>query len=276
MGEFRFHRYSKADRKRWNDFVARAKNGHFFFQRDFMEYHADRFEDFSLIVLDSNARPVALLPANRTADTLYSHQGLTFGGFVVDRLMKTEMMLDIFGALRDFLPDHGVRKVIYKPVPHIHHIRPAEEDLYALWRMGAKLTQRLVSAAIPLEQPIRYSGGRKWSIRRAKEAGIEIRKSRDIDTFWQILEEVLSTRHAARAVHSREEMRLLTERFPDHIRLYLAYLEGEMLCGGLTFVNPAITHLQYVANSENGRQIGALDLLIDHLIHEALEEGQES
>lgn len=34
------------------------------FNRDFMEYHADRFEDFSLIFKNEKGKIVALLPGN--------------------------------------------------------------------------------------------------------------------------------------------------------------------------------------------------------------------
>ncbi len=233
-----------------------------------MEYHSDRFFDHSLIVTTPKGKTIALLPANRTDDTLHSHQGLTFGGFLVDDGMKTEIMLDLFEDLQSYLRRNGIRKLVYKPIPHIHHIKPAEEDLYALWRMGATLSRRLVSAAVPLDRPVRYSNGRKWSIKRAKKAGIEIARSDEVETFWHILEAVLQSRHEAAPVHTAEEMRRLMERFPDHIHLYLARLEGKVLCGGLTFVNPTVTHLQYVANTPEGREIGALDLLIDHLIRE--------
>lgn len=48
----------------WNEFVRNSKNGTFLFCRDYMDYHADRFEDFSAIV-ESNGRPLALFPASR-------------------------------------------------------------------------------------------------------------------------------------------------------------------------------------------------------------------
>ena len=49
-----------------------------------MEYHADRFTDYSLLVYDGN-KLLALLPANRSGDVLYSHAGLTYGGVIARR-----------------------------------------------------------------------------------------------------------------------------------------------------------------------------------------------
>ena len=121
-------KYSKEYKDQWDNFVKQAKNSHFFFHRDYMEYHSDRFEDFSLLFFDKKDKLIALLPANIKDDTLYSHQGLTFGGFLVDYKMKTAIMLDIFAKLKEFLKEKGIRKLIYKCIPYIYHKLPAEED----------------------------------------------------------------------------------------------------------------------------------------------------
>lgn len=42
------HRYTAAYHRDWNDFVSESSNGTFLFLREYMEYHADRFTDYSL------------------------------------------------------------------------------------------------------------------------------------------------------------------------------------------------------------------------------------
>ena len=54
-----------------------------------MEYHKERFEDFSLLVFDK-VKLVAVLPANRVDNKVYSHQGLTYGGLVYASKLKIE------------------------------------------------------------------------------------------------------------------------------------------------------------------------------------------
>ena len=76
------HRYTAAYHRDWNDFVSESSNGTFLFLREYMEYHADRFTDYSLLVYEGN-KLLALLPANRSGDVLYSHAGLTYGGLIV-------------------------------------------------------------------------------------------------------------------------------------------------------------------------------------------------
>ena len=71
----------------WDSFVDNSKNGTFLHKRDYMEYHKDRFEDFSLMVFDESdseiMQLIALLPANIVDDTVYSHRGLTYGALII-------------------------------------------------------------------------------------------------------------------------------------------------------------------------------------------------
>ena len=67
----------------WNSFVARARNATFLFDRRYMDYHADRFTDHS-IVFRRKGHLAALLPLNIDGDTVWSHQGLTYGGLLID------------------------------------------------------------------------------------------------------------------------------------------------------------------------------------------------
>src|SRR5262249_50694711 len=111
-------RYSEAHREGWDAFVGRAKNGHFFFRRDYLAYHADRFADHSLLSLKESRR-VALLPASLKDGVLSSHAGLTFGGFVTDAAMTTPLMLELFATLSGYLRQNGVARLVYKCVPYI-------------------------------------------------------------------------------------------------------------------------------------------------------------
>jgi hypothetical protein len=40
-----------------------------------------------------------------------------------------------------------------------------------------------------------------------------------------------------------------------------------MLAGVLVYEYGAVAHTQYLANSDDGRELGALDLVVDHLIN---------
>ena len=102
MKQFSVRKYSSTDRQKWNDFVSKAKNATFLFHRDFMEYHQDRFEDYSLIIEDENIW-VAILPANRIRNELFSHQGLTYGGLVFKDNFDETTRITIFDSLLNHL-----------------------------------------------------------------------------------------------------------------------------------------------------------------------------
>lgn len=254
--------------QQWNDFVRKARNGHFLFMREYMEYHKDRFRDASLLIFNEKKNIVALLPASMDGETLTSHGGLTFGGFIVDNKMTVELMMDIFVQVRDFVKTLGIKTIVYKCIPYIYSEYPADEDRYALWRVGAQLVRRDVSTAVRLEQPYKYQKGRKWMVARGKKNNIEIQESHDFASFMELENRILEEYHGARAVHSAEEIELLAQRFPENIHLYTGTLDGELLAGAVIFENRDVAHTQYLANSNEGRELGALDKLIDYLLKE--------
>ena len=100
----------KADYKQlWDDFVDNSKNTHFFFKRDYMEYHSDRFKDYSLLVFDEKDNLKSIFPANINNNIVYSHQGLTFGGFLLDDTMSAAMMLKVFEVVIQYLKNLNIR-----------------------------------------------------------------------------------------------------------------------------------------------------------------------
>lgn len=256
----------------WNLFVAASKNGTFLFDRRFMDYHNDRFCDHSLLVY-RDQRLYALLPANQKDDTLVSHGGLTYGGLVTDSRCSAKGVLDAFTAINEYLRQQGFRHVVYKAVPWIYHQLPAEEDLYALTSVcHARLTIRDISSAIIGDRKIRFSESRKSGIRKAHRQGLTIAESTDFATFWQILNENLTGKYGVRPVHSVAELELLHSRFPEKIRLYMAF-DGETPVGGtLLFLTPQVLHTQYISANAFGKQHGAIDLLFDHLINNTYKD----
>jgi hypothetical protein len=263
----RVERYEPRRQDEWDRFVGRSKNGVFLFRRSYMEYHADRFEDHSLMLFD-DAKPVALLPANRKDATLVSHGGLTFGGFVTDDRMKTPTMLRLFDALDAHCRENGIVQVTYKPVPHIYHRFAAEEDLYALFVRGGRLVRRDVSSTIALRERPDLAKGRKWAARRARDSGLEVRPTAEFERFMAIEEDNLKVKYGVRPTHSAAELRLLAERHPGHIKLFAAYKADAMLGGVVVYENRDVVHTQYIATTPEGRDLFALDRVIDALLNE--------
>lgn len=265
---FEVRRYTPDKANEWNRFVTASKNGTFLFDRQFMDYHADRFTDCSLMFYRDNAL-YALLPANVKGDVLTSHGGLTYGGLVMSSRCSAKGVQEVFAAMNTYLSDMGVRRVVYKAIPWIYHQLPAEEDLYALTSIShATLIIRDISSAVIGDRPVKFSESRKSGLRKALRMGLTVRESEDFATFWQILNANLTAKYGVRPVHSVSELELLHGHFPQGIRLYMVY-DGETPLGGtLLFLTPQVLHTQYISATAEGKAHGAIDLLFNHLINE--------
>lgn len=259
--------YQPSLKSLWNEFIAKSKNGVFLFDRDYMEYHADRFTDSSLMIYD-DLELVAVMPANREGDTLISHGGLTFAGIVSDTRMRAPLMMEIFRTLKCELPAWGIQKIIYKAIPHVYHTVPAEEDLYALFYHTALLVRRDVSSTIDNRVRVAFSKGRKWGVKQAQKNGLVVKQSDDFETFLQIEEQVLTTRHGVKPVHTAVELHMLANRFPENIQLYAAYRDDVMLGGVVMYASRNVAHTQYISANDEGKELCALDLIFDWLINE--------
>ena len=261
-------RYSSDKAAEWNAFVAQSKNGTFLFDRRYMDYHSDRFRDFSLMFYLDGAL-FAVLPANRVGETLFSHQGLSYGGLLMSAETTTAKTCQLFAGLNDFLRGEGVGTVVYKPVPHVYHHLPAEEDLFALFIVcNARLAGRDVSSAILPSHPVKWKRDRHYAANKARTNGIVVKRSDDFETFWTILSENLWQKFAARPVHTIDEIRLLQSRFPENIQLWAAFTpEGQMVAATVLYICGDVVHAQYISASEQGKTLHAVDGLFDQLIH---------
>lgn len=252
----------------WNDFVRTARNGHFIFERGYMDYHVDRFEDFSLMVYEEDGNLLSLLPANIKDGVCYSHQGLTFGGFLSGRKVRAENMLEVFIAAVAFLKEQGVKQLVYKAIPYFYHQQPAQEDLYALFRLGALCHRVDISSTIDYKsRRYAFSASRKSGLKKVRESEVMVKTSNDFVAFFAIVAALLEEKYSARATHTADEMILLQSRFPDSIRLHAAYEDAEMIAGIIIYETPVVAHTQYIAASRRGKEIGALDLLFEQLIN---------
>ena len=118
--------YCEKDKTEWNDFVSTSRNGTFLFYRDYMEYHSDRFKDYSLIVKDNRGRIIALLPANQKGSLLASHGGLTYGGFIINPKMTTKKMIDVF----ENVLQGGSSVFVLDDNTTLAHIAPSYDSYY--------------------------------------------------------------------------------------------------------------------------------------------------
>jgi hypothetical protein len=216
--------------------------------------------------------PAALDPND--ASTVVSHPGITYGGLVHDGSLGGAACLAALERLANFYASLGRRRLIYKAVPQMYHRVPAQDDLYALFRLGAQLFRRDLSCCLDLSISREPTERRRRGLKRAQRDGVVTVFGNDhLAEFWPVLSATLAARHARTPVHSLAEMRLLIARFPAEIELVCATLEDRVIAGSLLFKSPRVCHIQYTAASEEGRRACASDLLVDAAVERAVQEG---
>lgn len=271
MKNYTVKRYEKNDYTDWNAFIGQTKNATFLFHRDFMEYHSDRFQDYSLVVLDGE-KWVAVLPANVVGNEVFSHQGLSYGGLVYNEKVKLASVIAIFKSVLSFLNANKKEKLQLKLIPSIYHQKPAEELNYALFLAEAQLIRRDTLAVLDLSQQNNLSKLRKRSIQKGISYDFRIKEVDDFEDFWnEILIPNLAQKHQAKPVHSLEEITKLKALFPENIRQFNVYENGIIVAGTTIFETSTVAHSQYISGKEDKNELGGLDLLFQHLISETFK-----
>ena len=264
----------------WDAFVENSRNATFLLQRGYMDYHADRFADSSLMIwsVSGDRRRLSALFAacHIDPDTVSAHGGLTYGGLIlpysgVDGADALAIMHDITNHYREA----DYKKLRYKTIPHIYHRYPSEEDVYAIFRCGGRLAECNLSSTISLERPIEFNENSRRNMRRALKSGVSVERSDDFAAFWPILEALLTERYEAKPVHTLAEITMLAKRFPDNIQLHIARNSGgQIIAGTVMYITPTCLHTQYIAASPEGKSSGALALLFHKLISDSRSEAR--
>lgn len=267
MKDYEVIKYKATHKHAWDEFVKNAKNATFLFQRDFMDYHADRFSDHSLMAF-KKGKLIAVLPANIQENTLHSHQGLTYGGLVLGKRVNFEETVSVFKLLLIFLEKEGITTLNLKLLPSLYHQLPSDEIAHLLFVLDAKLTRRDISSTIFYDEQLAIkSSNRKRGIKKGIKNGLEVKEDSDFRKFWEdVLVPNLKQSHGKAPVHNLDEIVLLHSRFPKNIKQFNVYKEGEILGGVTVFETPTVAHCQYISSNADGRNLGALDFLFDFLI----------
>jgi len=256
--------YTSEHKQIWDEMIANSRNGVFLFFRDYMEYHSDRFHDASLLFFDKQ-NLLAVLPADRNGNQVVSHGGLTFGGVISGRNVGASAMLELFDVLRGWLHGQGVSTLLYKPVPHIYHRMPAQEDLYALFRSGARLVRRDLSSTVDMTCRLPVQHGRQGQLKRGKRTFV-VRESREYGAFMDLMGAVLTAKYNVAPTHTAQEMELLSGRFPQNIRLFGAYREEQLCAGVIVYESTNVAHARYIAGADEAKREGALECIFDELL----------
>lgn len=257
-------RYSHSFNREWDTFIEASNHNLFFFKRKFIEYHGDKFLDFSLVFIE-NEQIIAVFPANKIQNIAYSHSGLTFGGLIFPRRIRHKKIKEIYNAMKTYFIENGIEQLTYKCVPPIFGASYSADIEYLLHHDGAKISSKDLSSVVMLEKKAYFSKGRRAQIKRALNNNLNVAISEKYFEFHNLLQSNLLLHNAVPA-HSAEELKYLVDQFPNNINLHVVEKDGEIIAGILWFIFETFAHSQYICSSELGRKLGAVDLIIASML----------
>ena len=267
--------FSEAQACDWDRFCDGAINATLLHTRRFLSYHGTRFKDRSVVLLNDQAI-VGVLPAAEhpsDASLVVSHPGATYGGLVHDGNLTGERTLQALQAVTTLYREQGYAKFQYKALPHTYAQSPAQDDLYALFRLGAARTRCDLSSTIDLTARRARPDRRRRALKKALNQVTVEWNALDWPQVWQLIADNLARKHDARPVHSAQELATLHQRFPEHIRVASATHEGLPVAAVVLFNSRQVWHAQYIASDETGHALNALDAVFESAIERASQAG---
>ena len=265
LSDYRIIVYKPSYKEEWDGFVAEAKNPSLLFYRDFMGYHKERFEDYSLMVYNGE-KLAALFPANKKGEIIYSHQGLTFGGLILSQDLGFKKTKSIFETVLAFLEAESFNELVIKCLPVFYHHQPSNEMEHLLLAKGAEIINSDLNFGIDYSQPILFHKTKRKHFKKGKDQGLTIEEGA-LDDFWnKALKPKLEDKFDAEPVHTLPEIKNLQNKFPQFIKQFNIYENSHLLAGLTLFISDKVVKSQYSATTQLGEKLRALDVLFITLI----------
>ncbi len=274
--------YRPDDAAAWRAHLATANNATLFHDLDFLAYHPPGRFDFHHLIATRGGRIEAVLPGFVRADGFFvSPAGASIGGPVVGRSFGAELAIELIGALQAYALERRWSGIELTIPPPVYHQSPNQVLEFALHAKGFWLAHRSMPLMVPLDgdAPGRYQqlfNERKRSRVRAswgmgvttREAGIE-----SFATFIELFEDTYG-RLGETPTHTPAEIEWLLRRFPDCIRLRMAWVGDTAIAGVLLFeLNARIANTFYICDRASHRDFNGMTALFADLIDAAAARG---
>ena len=263
---FTIKKYQADFQKDWDDLIKRSSNGTFLHLRNYMDYHADRFEDFSLMIYEG-LKLRAVLPAHRIKDEVFAHKGLTYSDFIWQKKLKTERKIAIVEQTLAFLNKQNIKYLFINAIPFTFQSVTDETCAYIYHKTGASIEKILPFFTIDNRNGIKPNENRRKNHKKLSKLNFQITDNITyLPDFWQIVQNNLQNRYETTPVHSTEEINLLVKRFPNQIKLFTIKSNNQILAGALVYFVNQTAHFQYIHASETLESRQAVEFLTFELI----------
>jgi len=258
--------YHENDAGSWNNFITRSANGTFLHHRDYMDYHAERFNDFSLMIYQGE-KLKAVLPAHRENEVVYAHNGLTYSDFIFHYKLKLEHKINIIYHALKYLHENKITALHIKTIPFVFTRIIDQSNEYIYHQLQAKLQYVKPFFVYLNENEIKPNRNRNKNLKKIAEKNYQIVENiNHLSEFWQLVIKNLKERYHSQPAHQLNEIQLLTQRFPDQIKLYTLWSGSNILSGALVYyINKAI-HFQYIHSVTQKNERDAVEWLIFNIL----------
>jgi hypothetical protein len=266
MTGLRARPYAPHDEHGWDDLVAGSSNGTFLHTRRYLSSTNDRVADASLVLEDARGRLVGAFPAgvHATDQTMIeSHPAVAYGGIVHRGELRGTRMVAALEAVAERYYHDGWQAIRYKAIPHVYHRVPADDDLYALFRLGASRSRCDVASVVDMSDRSPLSSRRARSLRKAERAGIEVaRGAEHLPPLWSVIAGRLAEKFRTEPLHDATSLVRLGALFGDQVECLVGLLEGSVVAGAVVFRTGQVDHAQYIGADDRGYRTSALDAVL--------------
>lgn len=258
-----YEQFLKAD---WDFVLDNSAENLFLFKREFMEYHKDRFIDSSLMLFKDD-KAIGIVPCNIKQEFVFSHQGLSFGGIILIEGLDQDDILIIIEILLKFWNQIGIKKVEIKLIPIIYCGKTQNSIKELLFEKGFKLQSSVQTFVIDMSTSHKSRVGR-WKLRNSHRKDFQIMEVNDFSGFWNhVLIPLYHERIGVPPTHTVEEINQLKSRNQNHIRQFVISLSDHQILAGITvFEYKSVAKFQYIAATNLGKKLRALDFLMEYLL----------
>jgi hypothetical protein len=228
------------------------------------------------LMVYNKAKLIAVLPANKVDNSLYSHQGLTYGGFLFGFDLNNSEFNTIINSVLRYLRMQHVDYLELKLLPDFYQKKNSKMLLDNLIKSNAFNFRTDKVLAIDYHNALNIHKTKLKHFRKNKNKGFEIKEESGLNSFWnEVLIPRLKEKHNVNPVHSLEEISALKLNFPEKIRQFNIYLNERILAGITIFDKGKIIKSQYGATTRSGQEERALEFLFIHLIEKFKAEGRD-
>lgn len=232
----------------------------------FLEYHK-KIKCFYLVV-ELNQKIVSYLPFTKENNSILSHGGGTYGGFIQINDLSIDELCEIENELLKFLKLNGIDRLKIRFLPTLFWNNPSSLNSYFFSKMESLFTEE--EFYLPLGENLdsmenlNFRRNHKRDIKKFLQNEFELiscNLEKDVSAFYEILENNLK-KHKVKPTHTFDDLFWLFNSLDDKVAISLIKSEKEFLAGLTLFdINSSTDYVMYGSLNYSSNSSGALKYL---------------